>query len=196
VRSVTNALERLGCEVNEVRTAADIEAAEILVFPGVGAFGSAVAALEAMGAVGALRRYLGDGDRPFLGVCLGMQLLFSGSEETPGARGLGVIDGTVARFAPPDGAAVPHMGWNVARRTAPSTVLGDADRVFPRGQNKGDFTQVGLFFAMLRRDHPHAERPRRGMLARPKTNRSERTPAFGARAPPPLGRDEGAILRP
>ena len=123
VRSVVNALELLGCDVSLVRTAADVLGAEILVFPGVGCFGAAMDALEALDVADALRAYLGDADRPFLGICLGMQLLFGASEETPGARGLGVVDGDVTLFEPSDGAVVPSMGWNEALGLDPAAGL-------------------------------------------------------------------------
>ncbi|KAH8061279.1 hypothetical protein JL721_8942 [Aureococcus anophagefferens] len=99
VRSVVNALELLGCDVSLVRTAADVLGAEILVFPGVGCFGAAMDALEAL------------------------DLLFGRFEETPGARGLGVVDGDVTLFEPSDGAVVPSMGWNEALGLDPGAGL-------------------------------------------------------------------------
>jgi len=109
VRSVVNAIERLGEQVRIVRTAGDILNAEKLVFPGVGAFGSMMAILRTRGFVDPLRQYL-LADRPFLGICLGMQALFDDSEEALGTRGLGILPGTVKRFA--IDRAVPHIGWN------------------------------------------------------------------------------------
>ena len=88
VRSVINALELLGCDVDLVRTAKDVRAAEILVFPGVGCFAAAMDALDQLGVLDALRDYLRDKDRPFLGICLGLQLLFASSEESPGREGV------------------------------------------------------------------------------------------------------------
>ena len=98
VRSVVNALERLGETVRPVRTGEDILTAERLVFPGVGAFGSMMAILREKELVAPLRQYL-RADRPFLGICLGLQALFEGSEEAPGVPGLGILRGTVRRFA-------------------------------------------------------------------------------------------------
>lgn len=109
VRSVVNALERLGETVRPVRTGEDILTAERLVFPGVGAFGSMMAILREKGLVAPLRQYL-RADRPFLGICLGLQALFEGSEEAPGIPGLGILRGTVRRFVVD--LAVPHIGWN------------------------------------------------------------------------------------
>jgi len=95
--------------------------------PQVGAFGAAVARLETMGVCDALRRYLADPSRPFLGICLGLQLLFEGSDENPAARGLGVFRGRVGRFDDAR-ASVPHMGWNTcAARAEGQVVLGDDD---------------------------------------------------------------------
>lgn len=110
VRSVRNAIRALGFEVRDVASPADILAAERLVFPGVGAFGSAVGRLQADGYFEPLRRRLLEG-RPFFGICIGLQVLFEGSEESLGATGLGVIRGMVRRF-PAGHLAVPHMGWN------------------------------------------------------------------------------------
>ncbi|KAG5457711.1 MAG: class I glutamine amidotransferase-like protein, partial [Olpidium bornovanus] len=81
-----------------------------LIFPGVGAFGSAMASLREKGFVEPLRRYISSG-RPFLGICIGMQVLFERSDENPGTEGLGVLPGCVQRFSAVD-KAVPHMGWN------------------------------------------------------------------------------------
>ena len=97
MRSLRNALHRLGCTVVDVRCAADITNASTLLFPGVGRFGQAMAALEAGGYTAALRAYV-EADRPFFGICLGMQVLFRSSEETPGVEGLGLIPGDVTRF--------------------------------------------------------------------------------------------------
>jgi glutamine amidotransferase/cyclase len=110
VRSVRNAIRALGFDVRDVASPADILAADRLVFPGVGAFGSAVGRLQQDGYFEPLRRRLLEG-RPFFGICIGLQVLFEGSEESLGATGLGVIRGQVRRF-PPGALAVPHMGWN------------------------------------------------------------------------------------
>jgi glutamine amidotransferase/cyclase len=109
VRSVINAIESLGEEVKVVATAEDILSAEKLVFPGVGAFGSMMNVLNENDYVEPLRAYLHSG-RPFLGICLGLQALFGSSEEAPGIQGLGIIPGSVKRFAVE--LSVPHIGWN------------------------------------------------------------------------------------
>eukprot|EP01063_Lacrimia_lanifica_P020191 TRINITY_DN27524_c0_g1_i1.p1 TRINITY_DN27524_c0_g1~~TRINITY_DN27524_c0_g1_i1.p1 ORF type:complete len:590 (+),score=247.60 TRINITY_DN27524_c0_g1_i1:196-1770(+) len=91
-------------------TKEQILGADKLIFPGVGAFGSAMARLGELGFVEPIREYIRSG-KPFFGVCLGMQTLFEASEESPGVEGLGVIPGKIVRFDVP-GFAVPHMGWN------------------------------------------------------------------------------------
>jgi len=110
VRSVRNAIRRLGYSVKDVTGPEDILEAERLIFPGVGSFGSAMHRLREKGYVKPLREYLAAG-RPFLGICLGLQTLFEGSEESPGVAGLAVIPGQVRRF-PPGALSVPHIGWN------------------------------------------------------------------------------------
>jgi imidazole glycerol-phosphate synthase subunit HisH len=107
--SLAASFARLGLSVNITEDQQEIEGAELLVLPGVGSFGAGAAKLDALG----LREVLIDrigGERPLLAVCLGMQLLAETSEETPGARGLGVIKARAARF--PSGIRVPQMGWN------------------------------------------------------------------------------------
>jgi glutamine amidotransferase/cyclase len=110
VRSVRNAIRKVGFEVADIASAEDILSARVLVFPGVGAFGSAMRVLKEKGFIEPLKQYIASG-RPFLGVCLGLQLLFKGSEESPGVEGLGVIDGIVEKF-PASELSVPQIGWN------------------------------------------------------------------------------------
>ena len=120
VRSVRNAVAALGFELRDVRSAEDVRAAEVLLFPGVGSFGNAVDTLEERGLTEALREYV-LADRPFFGICLGMQTLFEASEESPGKKGLGVVKGTVTKFDS-SVVSVPHIGWNglmQARDAAP-----------------------------------------------------------------------------
>lgn len=143
VRSVRNAIKKLGFNVKEVGLSAfelhtgvpiwssvfsstfwcacllsvqvdnagDIAAAQRLIFPGVGAFGQAMDILEKRGYTQALKDYI-LADKPFLGICLGLQLLFDGSEESGGCEGLGLVPGTVAHFDISLGLPVPHIGWN------------------------------------------------------------------------------------
>ena len=109
VRSVINAIEKLGEKVSLITSGEDILSAEKLVFPGVGAFGSMMGILEERNFVDPLKKYLED-DRPFLGICLGLQGLFERSEEAPGVKGLGFLKGSVQRLR--TDLSVPHIGWN------------------------------------------------------------------------------------
>ena len=107
--SVEKAFERVGIPAVVSEDPRAVDEAEAVVLPGDGAFHDAMANLTARGLIDPLRRAL-DGTRPFLGICLGYQLLFSASEEFGDGRGLDVIPGVVRRFPP--GRKVPHMGWN------------------------------------------------------------------------------------
>jgi imidazole glycerol-phosphate synthase len=124
VRSVVNAIESLGETVKLVSSGEDILQAEKLVFPGVGAFGSMMHVLEGKRLVEPLLQYL-HANRPFFGICLGLQALFEGSEEAPGVRGLGYISGMVKRFD--IDLSVPHIGWNGLRIRQPSRLFHKLD---------------------------------------------------------------------
>ncbi len=113
VRSLRNAIRRLGFEITDISRPQEILKAERLIFPGVGAFGAAMQRLHSLGYAEPLKEYLSAG-RPFLGICIGLQCLFEGSEESPGVAGLGLIPGKVRRF-PAGRLSVPHMGWNGVR---------------------------------------------------------------------------------
>ena len=110
VRSVRNAIRKLGFEVKDVTCPDDIRQAEKLVFPGVGSFGNAMERLREDGYIDPLIEYI-RADRPFLGICVALQTFFEGSEESPGVAGLGIIPGQVKRFLAP-GLSVPQIGWN------------------------------------------------------------------------------------
>jgi glutamine amidotransferase len=107
--SVQRAFARVDMPAVVTQDARVVDEADGVVIPGDGAFHDAMCSLETLGLLPALRRAL-DGTRPFLGICLGYQLLFSTSEEFGEGRGLDVIPGRVRRF--PSGPKVPHMGWN------------------------------------------------------------------------------------
>ncbi len=121
VRSVRNAIKKMGYEVCDVTSPADIIRAEKLVFPGVGSFGSAIYRLNELGYIDPLIAHL-KADKPFLGICLGLQTLFEGSDETLGVPGLGIIKGLVGRFNTPD-LSVPQIGWNGIRQQKPSRIF-------------------------------------------------------------------------
>ncbi len=118
LRSVAKALERSGLAPAVTGDPAGVRAADGVVLPGVGAFPDAMASLRALGLDDAVRHAVEAG-RPYLGLCLGLQLLFDESEEHGGSRGLGLLAGRVERFPSADasGAAlrVPHIGWNTVR---------------------------------------------------------------------------------
>jgi imidazole glycerol-phosphate synthase subunit HisH len=115
LRSVTKALEAVGATPHVVRTPQEVDAsgAAGLVLPGVGALRDCVAALRTAKLDETVREWIAD-DRPFLGVCLGMQALFEHSEEA-NVTGLGVFKGNVVRFRRPAEFKIPHMGWNTVR---------------------------------------------------------------------------------
>ena len=123
VRSLRNAIQSQGFSLTEIERPEDILKAERLIFPGVGAFGAAMARLHALGYVEPLKAYLAEG-RPYLGICIGLQTLFEGSEESPGVEGLGLIPGQIRRFDA-SGLSVPHMGWNGVRVQGPSPLFAD-----------------------------------------------------------------------
>ncbi|KAF8927488.1 hypothetical protein EDD21DRAFT_30163 [Dissophora ornata] len=113
VRSLVNAVKKLGHDITYVKDPSDILKADKLIFPGVGAFGSAMTSLHTKQYAEPLKQYLAL-NKPFMGICVGMQTLFEGSDENPSVPGLGVIPGRVRLFDSTT-KAVPHMGWNTAR---------------------------------------------------------------------------------
>jgi glutamine amidotransferase len=118
LRSVEKALAAVGGEVVVTQDPRVVRAADKVVVPGQGAFGAFVRGLTARGLGPALREVI-DRGTPYLGICLGLQVLFDTSEEDPGAAGLGLIPGAVVRFRPAEHALkVPHMGWNQVERVS------------------------------------------------------------------------------
>jgi glutamine amidotransferase len=115
LRSVQKGLERVGYAVEVTRDPARIEAANGVVLPGVGAFGACMDNLRTYGLIDTVRHVITRGT-PFLGICLGMQLLFDESEEFGRVPGLGIFPGRVVRFPEMPGLKVPHMGWNQIRK--------------------------------------------------------------------------------
>lgn len=111
IRSVEKAFRYLGADVCISRDKADILRADRLILPGVGAFGDARRKLDEYGLTDLVRTAASDG-RPFLGICLGLQLLYEDSEESPGVPGLGLLKGHVVRFAERPGFKIPQIGWN------------------------------------------------------------------------------------
>ena len=111
--SVTRALEKVGASVDLTPDPERVTRADAVVLPGVGAFGDCMSKLKERGMDGACREAY-RGGKPFLGVCVGLQVLFEGSEESPGVEGLAILPGTVVRFEAGE-LKVPHMGWNELR---------------------------------------------------------------------------------
>jgi imidazole glycerol phosphate synthase glutamine amidotransferase subunit len=120
-QSVRNALRSLGLECARVAGPAALDGIDTLIFPGVGAFGDTMRHLHERGLSGPLREWI-RGGRPFLGICIGYQVLFDSSVESPGVPGLSVFPGTVVELDAP-GLKIPHMGWNSVRLHIPSDPL-------------------------------------------------------------------------
>lgn len=148
LRSVAKALESLGASVLVSTDPADVRKAERVVLPGVGAFGDAARELDSRGLTRPLAEHLAAG-KPFLGVCLGLQLLFESSEEAPGVKGLAFLKGSVRRFPNAAGNGerlkVPHMGWNQVRQVAESALLAGVSDA--------------SYFYFVHSYYPHAEEP-------------------------------------
>jgi glutamine amidotransferase len=128
LRSVRNALSAVGVESRTVSTPRELMESDSAILPGVGSFADAMDNLDRRGLSDAVRRFCGD-DRPMLGICLGLQLLFESSEESPGAKGLGILRGCVRRF-PDTGLKVPQIGWNTLNVLRPEGIFA--------GVKKGD----------------------------------------------------------
>lgn len=111
IKSVEKAFQYLGEETVVTRDAGTICSADGVVLPGVGAFGDAMAKLRAYGLVDVIHKCV-DSEKPFMGICLGLQLLFESSEESPGVEGLHILDGKIVRIPSESGLKVPHIGWN------------------------------------------------------------------------------------
>ena len=111
LRSVEKALAALGEQPEVTRDPQVIRTADKVILPGVGAFGDAMENLRRFGLVEPIRQVVEKGT-PFLGICLGMQLLFESSEESPGVEGLSLLPGKILRIPPQEGLKIPHMGWN------------------------------------------------------------------------------------
>lgn len=120
LRSVEKALEKVGYEAKIMDSPEELSAVDGLILPGVGAFADAMEALNLKGWIEPLIQFAGSG-RPFLGICLGMQILFEIGEEHGEHAGLGLLAGRVVKFPP--GGKIPHMGWNSLNLEHPSRLL-------------------------------------------------------------------------
>jgi len=137
--SVQLAFEHIGIDVRITQSPDEILSAERVVFPGVGAARSAMQNLRDLGLVEPLKQVVASGV-PFLGICIGMQLLFDSSEENDGTDCLSLIDGTVKQFKPSDPAhKIPQMGWNTVKQTA-------SHPIFDGVEDESEFYFVHSFY--------------------------------------------------
>jgi imidazole glycerol-phosphate synthase subunit HisH len=131
LHSACKGLEKAGATTIVTDSPADIERADAVVLPGVGSFDPAIQHLRSRKLEAPIKQAINSG-KPFLGICLGLQILFDGSEEGT-EPGLGIIAGTVRRFRPETGITIPHMGWNQLELAQPN---------LPLWQNLGDMSLV------------------------------------------------------
>src|SRR5437868_15050099 len=122
LRSVQKGFEKVGHAATITSDPRELAAADKVVLPGVGAFGDAMAELKRRELVGPIREAIGSG-KPFLGICLGLQLLFDVGYEGGQHEGLGVLRGEVVRFDLPGEFKIPHMGWNELKIRRPAPIL-------------------------------------------------------------------------
>jgi len=125
LRSVTNAFARLGGSIVVTRDKGRIAEASAIVVPGVGAFGKCMENLRGFDLLDVLREQISKG-KPYLGICLGLQMLFESSEEAPGVEGLSLVKGSVRRFK--NDLKVPHMGWNQIEQIKNSQIFKGIDQ--------------------------------------------------------------------
>ena len=165
IQSIDNALSHLGARVRRVVRDSDFGGCTHLVLPGVGAFGFCADRLRASGLIDTVRRWALVEHKPLLGICVGMQLLADGSEESPGNAGLGWLGGTVRRISAGAGIRVPHVGWNTVEFVQPCgdfTASSMADFYFDHsfawdrpadGAVIGECAHGARFSAVVRRDN-------------------------------------------
>lgn len=113
LRSVANAISRLGYQARVTSSPHEMLAAQAVILPGVGAAADTMTKLQTLGLVSPIRHFIAE-DRPFLGVCIGLQILFTGTEEGGWHECLGIVPGLVRRLPP--GLKIPHMGWNQVKQ--------------------------------------------------------------------------------
>lgn len=111
LKSVEKALQLIGEDVLVTRDPEEILSADKVILPGVGCFKDAMDNLEQFGLIPVIKKVV-ENNTPFLGICLGLQLLFERSEESPGVDGLGILKGEICRIPAKEGLKIPHMGWN------------------------------------------------------------------------------------
>jgi imidazole glycerol-phosphate synthase subunit HisH len=138
LRSVTNAFSTLGVEIAITKDPDTIRNARALVLPGVGAFGKCIENLQKYALFDLIKEQIAEG-KPYLGICLGMQILLESSEEAPGTKGMGVIKGSVVRFR--GAMKIPHMGWNNVEIVRPGAIF--------------DSIPSGSYFYFVHSYYPH-----------------------------------------
>ncbi len=148
VRSIEKALDKINAEYLITRTPEGLDKATHILLPGVGHFELGMKNLETSGFVIALNEQVIKKKKPFLGICLGMQLLFKKSEEAPGIPGLGFIDGEVKKFKDIP-YKIPHIGWNESR-------IKEGVKLFEGIENDTNFYFIHSYHATLSEDIPHA----------------------------------------
>lgn len=122
LQSVANAVRSLGNEVKYLRDGSDFAGVSHIILPGVGAFGDCMQKLQQQQLVEPLREWI-QADKPLLGICVGYQVLFASSQESPGVPGLAILEGQVCRFQHREGFKIPHMGWNQCRPCGSNPLL-------------------------------------------------------------------------
>ena len=122
IKSVEKAFQFLKQDVILTRDAGQILNADAVVLPGVGSFGDAMKKLENYGFIDIIHKVV-EKNIPFLGICLGLQLLFDSSEESPGVKGLGVLPGRIVKIPDDQGLKVPHIGWNSLKYPKPGRLF-------------------------------------------------------------------------
>ncbi len=137
LRSVVNAIIKLGCQPKITNCPGDLLNARAVILPGVGAAGETMKNLKMLGMVTPIRQFIGEG-RPFFGVCIGLQILFDGTEEGGWHECLGVIPGQVRKL--PAGLKIPHMGWNQVKQVG-------SHPVFDGIPNEANFYFVHSYYA-------------------------------------------------
>ena len=133
IKSVEKALQKFGADVVITKDPQEILGADKVILPGVGSFGDAMNNLQKYGLDEVIHQVVDKGT-PFLGICLGLQLLFERSDESPGAIGLGILKGDILRIPDAEGLKIPHMGWN-------SLHLQNNGRLF-KGLKENDYAQI------------------------------------------------------
>lgn len=136
--SVKKALDFIGAESKITSNPAELAMADRVILPGVGSFGDAMDAMRERGLVDAVRASALSG-KPFLGICLGLQLLFAKSEESPEAEGLALLNGSISKIPSDTGLKVPHIGWN-------SVEISEGSRLFKGIKNGSYFYFVHSYY--------------------------------------------------